>query len=623
LVTFPPCILFFEHIYKLRSDINAMSNDMTIENTVLSQQNQAIPPPLQIVTANRAEQAVIPPVPLKEEEVESGRIMEIAAPPVVPVPSDESRVSENKAIENMHSTVAIINDPVPSPNDPDSADFDPLSYRMSAAGQLLEPKEEWYRRPKVTIDSNGEMVFRPLRMQCTHCDAAFCKTHSLYAHIRSHQRHSECPQCGKVLTCMATFVYHVRTHSMEKPYFCPCDGCDFQNAVKYNLKVHLASIRHGGKSNLAKYAKVLDLDVCDKSMRKRKDNSVHELGSRRSKKRRKLNNGSSSRSRSRPSRRDEEIYGEPLNYHSMNPMDPMMANNAMYGGYYSQADYDQFAAQLLFSLSSYQNATAGIQGQSVYDPNAMQMEWAQNLNALNMAPTNPMDAAAVDPQHQLMLAQNGMMTMDGMMPITAGPLNGGMALEVEPEKLKAVGVGIDTLHQPQPRNAEKTKSEMDKNAVADCGHGARNENEQDLKTMMMLVPKQELVLQSGAGTDAKALYADYAMMQQQQAMMMMMQDPNAMMMMQQHPQFDQQALEAQCMMAPAYYPVENGNMFSGQMTYCDPNLQSTVNAQALQQMQIQSMLELGQETVVDGPPLPTSMEIRNLENGAENNEQTG
>merc|ERR1719216_816146 len=172
----------------------------------------------------------------------------------------------------------------------------------------------------MTIDPvTHEMRFRQLRMQCTHCPEAFTKTHDLYAHIRTHQRHTECPHCSKTLTCMATFVYHVRTHTMEKPYYCPCDGCDFQNAVKYNLKVHLACIRHGGKANLAKYAKVLDLDVCDKSLRKRKDNSVHELGSRRSKKRRKLNNGSS---RSRRSDRDH--------HHAMNPMQ----SSAYGGGYY-------------------------------------------------------------------------------------------------------------------------------------------------------------------------------------------------------------------------------------------------------------------------------------------------
>merc|ERR1712130_235520 len=122
---------------------------------------------------------------------------------------------------------------------------------------------------------------------------AYTKTQDLYAHIRTHENHTECPYCDRTLNCMATFVYHVRTHTKEKPYYCPVEGCKFTNAVKYNLKVHLACIRHGGKSNLKKYAKVLDLDVCEKSLRKRKDDSVHELGSRRSKKRRKLNKNNS------------------------------------------------------------------------------------------------------------------------------------------------------------------------------------------------------------------------------------------------------------------------------------------------------------------------------------------
>eukprot|EP01084_Bolivina_argentea_P274540 467982_1 len=204
------------------------------------------------------------------------------------------------------------------------------SYSLSSSGRLLASEEEWYTRAKVTFSGtdNGQMAFRPLRMKCTHCDEAYTKTHDLYAHIRSHQNHTKCPHCGKTLTCMATFVYHVRTHTAEKPYYCPCDGCDFKNAVKYNLKVHLACIRHGGKDNLKKYAKVLDLDVCEKSLRKRKDNSVHELGSRRSKKRRKLNSG-------------HMVSG------SMN----ICNSQAMNHHYPKQEPCDQFTEQLLFNLS--------------------------------------------------------------------------------------------------------------------------------------------------------------------------------------------------------------------------------------------------------------------------------
>ena len=119
--------------------------------------------------------------------------------------------------------------------------------------------------------STQQMVFRALKLQCTHCSAIFAKTQALYSHIRStHQRHTKCPRCSRKLQNMAAFVHHVRTHTGEKPYYCPVDGCDYEFAQKQNLKTHLASKAHGGKANLVKFAKVLDLDVCDEVLRKRK-----------------------------------------------------------------------------------------------------------------------------------------------------------------------------------------------------------------------------------------------------------------------------------------------------------------------------------------------------------------
>merc|ERR1719361_306201 len=311
---------------------------------------------------------------------------------------------------------------------------------LTSTGRLICTLEEWNRRPQMTIDPvTHEMRFRQLRMQCTHCPEAFTKTHDLYAHIRTHQRHTECPHCSKTLTCMATFVYHVRTHTGEKPYYCPVDGCDFTNSVKYNLKVHLACIRHGGKANLAKFAKVLDLDVCDKSIKKRKDNSVHELGSRRSKKRRKLNNGSSRRA---DRHRD----------HGLNAMNPMAGlggmQSAAYGGYYNQEEYDQMSAQLLFQLGQYpQNGMGAMNPMAnMYDPTnpVMQMDWSANLGMMEQMPPMPQMAAMPQiPQMGLQMDCNGnvkdeqklllqmdpqmaqqMNGMDGVNPLMIAPMNG-------------------------------------------------------------------------------------------------------------------------------------------------------------------------------------------------------
>merc|ERR1712130_948366 len=145
--------------------------------------------------------------------------------------------------------------------------------------------------------------------------------------------------------------------------------------VKYNLKVHLACIRHGGKSNLKKFAKVLDLDVCEKSLRKRKDDSVHELGSRRSKKRRKLNKNNSNNGNNTHS-----ITTQPSAYNS---------HGHQHGFYPKQEEYDQFAAQLLFSLSG----MPPIYNQDIQNQ-AMDWNMAQILNmnqAQNQIPGGTID----------------------------------------------------------------------------------------------------------------------------------------------------------------------------------------------------------------------------------------
>jgi len=500
----------------------------------------------------------------------------------------------------------------PSINDPDSADFDPMSFTLSPTGQLMESKEEWERRPRMTLTASGEMVFRPLRMQCTHCEEAYTKTTDLYAHIRTHQRHTECPHCSKSLNCMATFVYHVRTHTMEKPYYCPCDGCDFQNAVKYNLKVHLASIRHGGKANLKKYAKVLDLDVSTKSMRKRKDNSVHELGSRRSKKRRKLNNASSSSSRAEV--HHHHHYGQQL---AMGP------HGAPYGGYYGPEEYDQFAAQLLL-LSAYNG----------YDAGAVAMDWAHNLGALGqhqmMPPavdpksellpmTQPNDLMALPPPQPLQLLKPeamhdpnfanyyAMPAMDHLTVNVGDPQGTAAAAGHLTSKDSKVSAGTLSNCTPKEQAADAVdggeEQKRNEEAVAADGAAADGEGADkgdggklvEQEDRGQFVPKQEpdAADASAAAIGQQPMYSEFGQMASQNAeAMMAAQDP--VLMMQCLPQFDANAMAAsQYMMAPAYYPPANG--YYGQFMF-DP-------AMAPPPYDTES------DKKIEGPPLPNDMKF--------------
>ena len=89
-----------------------------------------------------------------------------------------------------------------------------------------------------------------LNFQCVvrNCTEIFHLTHDLYDHIRIFHKITEddmrCEYCGYECKCMATLVYHTRTHTQEKPYVCPIGDCGFATATKGNLKSHLQALGH-------------------------------------------------------------------------------------------------------------------------------------------------------------------------------------------------------------------------------------------------------------------------------------------------------------------------------------------------------------------------------------------
>lgn len=76
------------------------------------------------------------------------------------------------------------------------------------------------------------------------CKKQFTLTNDLYDHVRTHSMDLKCPICGHPFTCMASLVYHARTHTGRKPYLCPLKDCEFKTTTKGNLKAHLLCLKH-------------------------------------------------------------------------------------------------------------------------------------------------------------------------------------------------------------------------------------------------------------------------------------------------------------------------------------------------------------------------------------------
>ena len=62
-----------------------------------------------------------------------------------------------------------------------------LESQSQSPSSLCKSKKS-KNSPKYNINSLGEMIFKPLKMKCTHCNQYYAKTQDLYNHIQKKKK---------------------------------------------------------------------------------------------------------------------------------------------------------------------------------------------------------------------------------------------------------------------------------------------------------------------------------------------------------------------------------------------------------------------------------------------------
>ncbi|XP_063237025.1 zinc finger protein 37-like [Bacillus rossius redtenbacheri] len=91
------------------------------------------------------------------------------------------------------------------------------------------------------------------RLKCTQCDRTFNHRNSLVYHLRSHsgERPHQCEVCGKSFFAASALKVHMRLHSGDKPYKCEFCGRHFRQWG--DLKYHCISIHSEEKNYQCEY----------------------------------------------------------------------------------------------------------------------------------------------------------------------------------------------------------------------------------------------------------------------------------------------------------------------------------------------------------------------------------
>ena len=99
------------------------------------------------------------------------------------------------------------------------------------------------------------------RRKGSHCHASIqAAKATLYGDIRFHSDQNRCPYCGSVWEGLGSLVFHVRSHTRNKPYTCPIPGCNYAACQKGNLKIHLESETHAHEMSPQILSLIMSLD---------------------------------------------------------------------------------------------------------------------------------------------------------------------------------------------------------------------------------------------------------------------------------------------------------------------------------------------------------------------------
>ncbi|XP_046665159.1 zinc finger protein 613-like isoform X2 [Homalodisca vitripennis] len=109
-----------------------------------------------------------------------------------------------------------------------------------------------------SMDSGNEDTKQPRsprgkQLSCPQCDRSFNHRNSLLYHIRSHsgQRPHQCEVCGKSFLAASALKVHMRLHSGDKPY--KCDFCGKTFRQWGDLKYHVTSLHSDTKQFQCEY----------------------------------------------------------------------------------------------------------------------------------------------------------------------------------------------------------------------------------------------------------------------------------------------------------------------------------------------------------------------------------